>query len=81
MEASLLISVFAAGLAAGVLSSVAEAGEDFSPKPQEQQLPNAMHSAMKELPSITVARKAHKHRPSEFVLKSTSARSFSTAIQ
>jgi len=54
MQASLLISVFAAGLAAGGLSSVAQAGQDFSPKPQEQQLPNAMHSAMKELPSITV---------------------------
>ena len=31
--------------------------QDFSPKPQEQQLPNIMHSAMKELPSITVGRK------------------------
>lgn len=54
MQASLLISVFAAALAAGGLSSLAQAGEDFSPKPQEQQLPDAMHSAMKELPSITV---------------------------
>jgi len=31
-----------------------EAREDFSPKPDEQQLPTAMHSAMKELPYITV---------------------------
>jgi parallel beta helix pectate lyase-like protein len=27
---------------------------DYSPKPQEQQLPKAMHSTMKELPHITV---------------------------
>ncbi len=29
---------------------------DFSPKPQEQQLPRAMHSAMAELPRITVGK-------------------------
>jgi len=29
---------------------------DFSPGPDEQQLPKAMHSEMKELPSITVGR-------------------------
>jgi hypothetical protein len=32
------------------------AEEDFSPKPDEQQLPRAMHAAMKELPRITVGR-------------------------
>ncbi len=34
-----------------------EAQRDFSPPPDEQQLPKAMHSEMKELPSITVGRK------------------------
>ncbi|MBN2314852.1 MAG: right-handed parallel beta-helix repeat-containing protein [Sedimentisphaerales bacterium] len=40
----------------GILSA-AEAQRDFSPPPDEQQLPMAMHSEMKELPSITVGRK------------------------
>jgi len=31
-----------------------ESQQDFSPQPEEQQLPRAMHSRMKELPSITV---------------------------
>ena len=31
-----------------------EAQKDFSPKPQEQQLPKVMHSAMEVLPHITV---------------------------
>ena len=30
---------------------------DYSPPPQEQQLPKAMHSAMEELPRITVGMK------------------------
>jgi len=34
-----------------------ESQEDFSPKPQEQQLPKIMHAAMKELPRITVGNK------------------------
>jgi hypothetical protein len=33
------------------------AQEDFSPKPDEQQLPQAMHSPMQQLPRITVGRK------------------------
>ena len=45
----------AAGIAG--LSSARAAEEDFSPKPDERQLPLAMHSAMKELPRITVGRK------------------------
>jgi len=39
------------------LATASPAGEDFSPKPQQQQLPLAMHSAMKELPRISVGRK------------------------
>jgi hypothetical protein len=31
-----------------------EAQQDFSPKPGEQQLPKIMHSAMKDLPTVTV---------------------------
>ena len=34
-----------------------EGGPDFSPKPDEKQLPNAMHSAMDELPQITVGKR------------------------
>lgn len=34
----------------------AEATPDFSPRPEEQQLPTAMHSAMDQLPRITVGR-------------------------
>ena len=33
-----------------------ETQRDFSPKPDEQQLPATMHSEMKELPSITVGK-------------------------
>jgi len=41
--------------AAGILNA-SETQRDFSPRPDEQQLPAAMHSEMKELPSITVGR-------------------------
>jgi len=46
---------------ASVLGSIgilvaSETQRDFSPKPEEQQLPKAMHSAMKTLPSITVGK-------------------------
>ncbi len=34
----------------------ARATPDFSPRPEEQQLPTAMHSAMDQLPRITVGR-------------------------
>ena len=40
------------------MSFASEAQKDFSPKPQEQQLPQIMHSAMKELPSVTVGNKS-----------------------
>ncbi|MGB2865569.1 MAG: hypothetical protein WBC05_19720, partial [Sedimentisphaerales bacterium] len=33
-----------------------ETQKDFSPRPDEKQLPTAMHSAMKELPSIAVGK-------------------------
>jgi parallel beta-helix repeat protein len=40
---------------AGILLA-SDTQRDFSPKPDEQQLPKAMHSTMKELPSITVGK-------------------------
>ncbi len=40
-------------VAAGV-SLAAEEAVDYSPRPEEQQLPHAMHSAMEELPRVTV---------------------------
>ena len=58
MKRRILIPLFAAALivsAAGV-SRGSGVRQDFSPKLDEQQLPKAMHSAMKELPSITVGR-------------------------
>ena len=38
------------------ISYTLETRKDYSPKPDEQQLPTAMHSAMKELPKITVGK-------------------------
>ena len=40
---------------AGILLA-SETQRDFSPRPDEQQMPNAMHSAMKELSSISVGK-------------------------
>lgn len=56
MGRSYFVSFFAAALilSAAGRSSGSQAQQDFSPKPQEQQLPRAMHSQMKELPTITV---------------------------
>ena len=58
MGRSHLVSFFAAALilSAAGRSCASQAQQDFSPKPQEQQLPRAMHSQMKELPTITVGR-------------------------
>jgi hypothetical protein len=49
----------AAGLLlhAAVFAASPEAPEDFSPKPDERQLPRALHSAMKDLPRVTVGLK------------------------
>jgi len=51
-----LFAVFSIFSVTGV-SSGSEAQKDFSPKPQEQQLPKIMHSAMKVLPRMTVGNK------------------------
>jgi len=58
MKTSFLISVLAPALIAGAVSTSppSETRPDFSPKPEEQQLPRVMHSAMKELPTITVGK-------------------------
>jgi hypothetical protein len=56
MELSPFMSLLSAALLA-VTASISSGGEteaDFSPKPDEQQLPEAMHSEMKELPRISV---------------------------
>ncbi|TKJ35047.1 MAG: hypothetical protein CEE38_16455 [Planctomycetes bacterium B3_Pla] len=58
MKTNLFLSLFAISFlaqAAGVLYA-SEVPIDASPKPDEQQLPKAMHSEMKELPVITVGR-------------------------
>ena len=52
---ALLFIVFVIG-AMGILNA-SGSKVDFSPKPDEQQLPKAMHSKMSELPSVTVGRK------------------------
>jgi len=56
MKTNLLLSLFVITcvLGSACISNAQEAQRDFSPRPDEQQLPTAMHSAMKELPSITV---------------------------
>jgi len=56
MESCPFISLFASALliVTATSSLAAESEQDFSPKPQEQQLPEAMHSDMNDLPSITV---------------------------
>ena len=51
-----LFAVFSIFSVTGI-SPGSEIQKDFSPKPREQQLPKIMHSAMKELPSVTVGRK------------------------
>ena len=58
MKKNVLILFFAIALLTNseVILHASEAQQDFSPKPEEQQLPQAMHSAMKELPCITVGR-------------------------
>ncbi len=50
----LLLLFVALALSAAGRSFASQAQQDFSPKPQEQQLLRAMHSQMKELPTITV---------------------------
>ena len=58
MKKKLLISLFAVALIVSTagISPTLGTQQDFSPKRQEQQLPQAMHSAMKELPGITVGK-------------------------
>jgi len=58
MKRNLLISLFLFALltTSEVILAALEAQQDFSPKPKEQQLPRAMHSAMEELPHITVGK-------------------------
>src|SRR4051794_12371438 len=46
---------FAFALALGVIGGAARA-DDFAPKPDERQLPRAMHSEMSERPTISVGR-------------------------
>jgi parallel beta-helix repeat protein len=58
MKTSLFLSLSAISFvvsAAGILYA-RETRKDYSPKPDEQQLPKTMHSAMKELPNITVGK-------------------------
>ena len=60
MKTNLFLPLFAFLFVAGMagISYASEIPGDPSPKPDEQQLPKAMHSAMKELPLITVGREA-----------------------
>jgi len=50
---SIIVSVLAANLSASFLAAAAQK-QEFSPRADEQQLPRAMHSAMKDRPRITV---------------------------
>jgi parallel beta-helix repeat protein len=53
---SFLLFAIASILGSAGILVASETQRDFSPKPDEQQLPTAMHSEMKELPSITVGK-------------------------
>ena len=59
MKTRLVLSIFTISfiLSADSFLYASETRKDYSPKPEEQQLPKAMHSAMKELPYITVGQK------------------------
>ncbi len=57
MKRSFLLPFFDCLLILVGVTSGSEAQKDFSPKPQEQQLPKIMHSAMKVWPHITVGNK------------------------
>lgn len=59
MKRIILIPFFAGVLIFSIpgMSSGSEIQKDFSPNSHEKQLPKIMHSAMKELPSVTVGRK------------------------
>ena len=58
MKTSLFWSLLTMLLISAVPAALhgAESQRDFSPKPQEQQLPKAMHSQMQQLPAIAVGR-------------------------
>ncbi len=58
MNKNLLLSLFVSSVVTIAVAALraAETQRDFSPKPQEQQLPKAMHSAMKESPAVTVGK-------------------------
>ncbi len=58
MKTSLFLSLSAISfvVSATGITYATETRKDFSPKPDEQQLPKSMHSAMKELPNITVGK-------------------------
>ena len=58
MKTNFLFSLFAIACVLGSagIPYASEAQRDFSPGPDERQLPDAMHSEMKRLPSITVGR-------------------------
>ncbi len=60
MKANVLLPLVIAALVLSVSGRAfgPEAQQDFSPKPDEQQLPRAMHSQMRELPRITVGRES-----------------------
>ncbi len=60
MKTSLFLSLFAVYfvISANGISYARETLKDFSPQPEEQQLPKAMHSTMKELPYISVGQES-----------------------
>jgi len=58
MNRRILRWVFVVGglMGAATTARGAEPPQDFSPKPDERQVPKAMHSQMKDLPRVTVGR-------------------------
>jgi len=58
MKGRILAPLFVVAVLAGAgrVLTASEMRQDFSPRQQEQQLPRVMHSAMKDLPSVTVGK-------------------------
>ncbi|MHC4325479.1 MAG: hypothetical protein ACYSUX_14535, partial [Planctomycetota bacterium] len=59
MKTNLFLSLFAVAcvLSSAGIVHASKTQKDFSPRPDEKQLPTSMHSEMKELPGITVGKK------------------------
>src|SRR2546426_2652563 len=52
-----LLLLFGFTLGVSIAAAAADKARDFSPKPDEKQVPHAMHSVMKDRPHLTVGQR------------------------